>query len=437
MKSFKDAVAQYSKRSDGGTLVTKPTYPGSVWKPKWSGKGEARMETHVRFTGPMTEDRKNFMPCRYGPEDNEFGNWLVCAPVFTGGTTEQFSFIAGLEDPNSPGDIMDLTMNPSPAAEFQLHAKRMANSDPMLKNILLEGGKGRRAALPKRLESCAFAQGVIFQHGTLNYYKRPQSPVLFFMSPGACLALQDALNKKVENYTGDPLDLKSRFAAGDILDANSGCVLSFYNALSGTATPEQTAVDWNKAGSTVGKQQAEEFSHYACEVKSRVSIPKDANGQLINLAGKPLFTPWSDVIRFLDVKEQVEILCRAYADLPVLLRDCLRTYSDYLPNFVRGNATVTVNGNKPVPHPYINQPPVTSAPNQQTAPSNEPAIDWGNACGPEDNGPELKAAIDAGLVAPSNVGGAQSQPAQTVLASNDPRINAAKARLAALQTSVK
>ena len=36
MKSFKDAVAQYTKRSDGSKLLTKSNYPGGVWKPAWS-----------------------------------------------------------------------------------------------------------------------------------------------------------------------------------------------------------------------------------------------------------------------------------------------------------------------------------------------------------------------------------------------------------------
>ena len=441
MKSFKDAVSQYTKRGSSGMLLTKPGYVGSVYKPKWSSRGEPKAETHVRFTGPVTEDGKNFQSWRYGPGDNEFGHWLVCVPVFKGGTTETFSFIGALEDPNNPGELLDVTdpVNPSPAYEFQTHASRMANNDPALKNVLLVGGKGRSPALGRRLDGCALAQGVLLLHGINNYYKRPQMPILFQMSQGASNALQGVLNKKVEGYVGDPLDLKNRFASGDILDVNEGRIFSFYNALADTAAPEETSVNWDKAGAASNQQASKEFEHYACELKTKLPIPRDGNGQIMAPAGKTLFTPWKDVIRFLTVEEQVSTLCRAYADLPVLLRDCLRQFSDCLPPFVTGRTTVGVNGTRPQAATYAPTAQAAARPQYQqpAAPAADVAdVDWANAGEPVgDSGAELKAAMDMGLA--GSQAGQATAPQTTNPATSDSRVNAAKARLANLQASVK
>ena len=438
MKSFKEASSQYGKRNGGGALVTKAEYAGSVFKPKWSSKGEPRAETHVRFVGPLADDRKNFLPCRYGPEESEFGSWLACYPVFAGGTIEQFSFIAGYVNPDCPDEVLDLDLNPTPATDFHAHARKMAYADPNLKSILLDGGKGRRAALPRSIEGYGFAQAVILQHGAQNYYKRPQGPALFMMGSGATGALMTLLNQKTEGYAGDPLDLRARFAAGDILDASTGSIISFYNALSGGAAAAETEVSWDKAGAMPKPTTTQEFAHYEAAIKSKMSIPRDASGQIINLGGKPLFTPWTKVMRFLGEKEQVEILCRAYADLPGLLRDCLRKYSSSLPNFVLGNASVTVQGNRQAAY----QAPQTLAAPQQVqvaAPVDEPDVAWGNAGQPSegDNGAELKAAMDMGLVGPGAPAAQAAQATVAPSATADSRVTAAKARLAALQQSVK
>lgn len=441
MKSYKQSVQDYSKRSGGGVLFLKPGYGGSAWRPTWSNADEPRKETHVRFVGPLTEDGKALMPCRFGPEESEFNQWIVSLPIFTGGTTELFSFVPLFEDPEHPGELLDGDIYPTPATVFQTHASRMAKQDPALEKLLLLGGKKRRPALPKRMSTNAIAQCIIMRHGTNDYYKRPQCPAIIYMSDGARLALEELLNERTPAYTGDPLDLKARFVAGDILDANEGRIVNFYNALS-SANPEATAettVDWQGGDASEKRKLVKELPHYTAELKNKMPLPRNRETmQLVGPRGKPLFTPWKDVIRFLDEQEMVDVICRAYSDLKDVLRDCLRPYSDLLPNFVLGNPTVIVPAGKPAA-PAVASQQAPAAPQtvvQQPLPATDPnttVVDWDSAeatPAATDTGSDLQDAIAVGLTG-SEAG--KQQPVAAVTASNDAKVTNAMQKLAALR----
>ena len=435
MKSYKQASTAYASRGTGGILITNSSYVGSVWKPKWSKAGEVRAETHVRFVGPLTEDRTNFQPWRFGPEQNEFGPWITRVPVFTGGTAETLSFIAAFADPNSPGDCMDTTVSPTPATTFLLHATKMAKADATLKVMLLDGTASKAAPLPKKMSAMGLAQAVLLRHGAKDYYKKPIVPVLMMFSPGACWALEDVLNKEVEGYKGDPLDLKARFVSGDILDANGGRIISFYNDLAGVAAEEAEAVvDWSKADSGGDRPKAQEFARYACSLKTKLPMPRNAQGQVVTPSGKPVFTPWEKVLRFMTDKEQVELLCRAYADLPGLLSDCLRPYRDMLPKFVKGDAQVTVPGNKPAaPSAALAaaKTPGTSA----AADPDVADVTWGV---PDEADVADGAELSSQMVPPT-VTNAETPAASNEVAAEEAKIKAAMDKLKALRgaTAVK
>lgn len=435
MRSFKDETAKADQGLGMGTFITQPSYAGRVWRPKWSKAEELRAETHVRFTGPVNDDQTNFMPWRYGPEDNEFGGWIVRVPIFIGGTTSPISFVAASPDPDKPGEWLDVDMYPSPAAEFHTHAMKMAKADPVLKVKLLDGAMGRAAALPKRIQSLGLAQGVLLQWGSKNYYKSPQFPVVFFMSYGALTSLCDVLNTKVDGYRGDPLDFTARFSCGDVLDASNGRVFAFYNALSGTVQQGQTGnVEWGNNGGNTGHRQQKELPRYACDIRGKLPL-LDKSGKIMAPGGKPMFTPWDKVIRLMNDKEQVDLLCRAFADQPGLLRDCLRKYSNLLPAYVRGDAQVVTPG--PVTQAtQAAQAPTAQAP---TAPDPEVAnVDWGGVGvdDVQDTEQNLADAISVGMTAAGAAAPAPA-PAATVAAGGNAKVSDAMSKLAELRKGIK
>lgn len=439
MKSYKDASAQYTKRASIGIMITKAGYTGSVWKPKWSKAGEARAETHIRFVGPLNEAGTNFMPWRNGPEQNEFSQWLIRVPMFTGGTVEPLSFIAAFEDPENPGELLDTDVNPTPATVFLKHATKIAKQDPALKMLLLDGSASKPAALPKKLAAVGLAQGILLRHGGKDYYTRPQCPAMFMLSPGACWSLEDLLNKEVENYNGDPLNLPARFVSGDLLDAATGRIVSLFNAQAGVAAPasasDEAAVNWSKAGGGGGERPAVvELPRYSCELKAKLPMPRDAQGKIVGPGGKSLFTPWEKALRMLDTREQVEVLCRAYGDLPGLLQDCLRQYKEYWPKFLRGDAAVTM--------PTTSQAAVTAA---RTVSNNVPdaapdadqaMVDWGNAGTALNNQDDVEPLVQ--LPTGDALAGANTQAASAndMIAAEKAKTAAAMAKLAAMKANI-
>ena len=436
---FKRDTAAASKRSSNKVLITKPDYTGSVWKPKWAWENEARVETHVRFVGPLTDDKTNFLPSRYGPEENEFGQWINRIPLFTGGMGEDkvVSFISALEDPERPGEIWDPTMYPSPADNFVAQANKMAKQDPAMKVMLLEGSKGKPAALPKYIPTVAVAQVVMLRWGVKDYYKSPICPALFYFSSSACDKLCDLLNKETENYRGDPLDLKARFVAGDIVAATTGRVVAFYNAQSGiAATNEEVAVNWTNTNTGENKsRKSTDFQQYTCDLRGKYGIPLNSQGQLSTPEGKQLFTPWVKVLRFLTEAEMVDKLCQAYAELPGLLMDCLRVYKHILPKFVTGDTVVTVAA-----HPFnkSGSPAVSAA----KTPGGTPVIDediadvtWGAAT--SEVGAESGAELSEQMIPPTTVNtGTAPTAANAVAGTEQARVTAAMAKLAALRGQV-
>jgi len=396
MKSYKDASQAYTKRSTRGMLVTTSEYRGSIWKLKWDKN--VKLETHFRPVGPLTEDGKDFLPWRFGPEENNFGPWIVRVPIFQGGTARTLTFIPAYGDPDSPGDALDTDIHPTPVTEFIDGAKKAAWNDSTgrLKHILLEGAQNRGPALPKKLKAFGLVQAVLLKHGTYDYYTRPQLPTLMMLSESACIALEESLNKEVEGYNGSPDDFNKRFVCGDILGADSGRILSFYNANAGTETSNEN-VDWGNAGKGNGQQQRSQqtLARYACELRQPLPLPRLPDGRLRFAVESQVFTPWEKTIRFLSEKEMVDMIVRAYEDLPALLLQCLRPYAAYLPDFVKGNATVQVMGGPEAaaagpqsPDEPAQTVPPPAAQGAQPAADGAAVVDWDNTNTPAPEGSE-------------------------------------------------
>lgn len=437
MQNYKTASATYAKRDTRGNLLTTSAFTGSVWKPKWHDT--VRLETHFRPVGPMTPDLKNFIPWRYSAEADDFSPWIVSLPIFTGGTANTMTFIPLFENPDKRGEVLDADTHNTPVTEFMSAAKKMIWNDSTgrLKNLLWNSSQGRAAALPKGITTCGMIQGILLQHGEKDYYKKPQMPVMLMLSKSACFALSETLNKEIDGYKGATEDLNSRYVCGDILNADAGRILRFFNGRTAVATPNAPAVSWDKAGRADGGNKTTELAHYVCELGLTLPLPKLPDGRIKFAVDNKLFTPWEKAIRFLDEQEMVDSLVKAYSDLPELLVACLKPYYNRLPAYIKGNATIVVPQGAPQgsTQAQVGMGGMPAAPAQQM-PSQVvqgAAVNWGTVEADSDEGAEFINELNpvpAQAAAPAPA--AQASPSA---ANADAKINEAMARLSALRAA--
>jgi len=403
MKSYRDSSSYFNQhRSD----LVKPTYGGSVWRPKWNK--EAKVETHFRPTGPLLEDKTNFLPWRIDAARDGFGEWFLKVPIFKGGTANFRTFISQLEDPDHPGELDE--RRKSPADKFREGVYKMAKADAELERQLCKGGSGKGAAVPKKTKPCGLIQGIMLRNGEKEYYTRPHMPAILQLSESASDALAEFLEAKDPNFNGDRSSF-DQFLSGDVLDANAGTIFSFYCA--NVVDPGAAKVDWDKAGEPENKREkrASDFSSYACESRGPLPLPRNPDGTLRN--SEKYFTPWEEILQLLTEEQMVNVLCDAYSDIPDILLATLREYNDMLPRFVKGGATVTVDGNaqQPTARPVAATRPAAAAaatPAAKPRPvQTAPAVNWdapvgGDEVGDEDGadqggGGEAEAAEPLGL----------------------------------------
>jgi hypothetical protein len=249
------------------------------------------------------------------------------------------------------------------------------------------------------------------------------------------------LNDEVENYTGDPDDYAARFVAGDVLHADKGKLLSFFNArAAAVASSDDIGSTWGGGKKTKSGNQ-NELAHYTCEVRADMPLPRESDGTLSFLKRESLFTPWETALRFMSEEEMAAEICQSYQDMPELLLAAFRTRPEWLPDFVKGNATVTgaapAATNNSSSAQTTEQPPAADSQQGAGGPS------WGKAATGESSSsspdfvqemtPEnIGEAIPKVPVAP--VPGADEAPAQTETpADTEPAVADAMARLSNLE----
>jgi hypothetical protein len=383
MRRYRDSGAGGSDVMKGN-LIASDAYRarnGNVWKPKWDDS--VRLDTVMRFTGPATADGKGLMPHRYSGDANDFTEFIHCLPIFSGGSYNRYTFIAGYKNPEDPDDILSPDEYPTPAQMLQKAAKRLAQADAEMERILF---KGKNAVGPV-IKYFGLLQGILLQYGTKNYRNSPKMPCIFTLSWSAKRALEEVLGKEVEGYVGDPEDYSKRFVAGDVLNADTGKLFAFFNAkAAAVAANTQAGPNWSNAGGNGGTDQSShEFSSYGCEVVGECPLPKNPDGTLVFAQQGTLFTPWSQALRFLDEKEMVNILVQAYNDMPQLILPAFRSrYDELIPRYMKDGATVTMPGTDTTAPPA----PVETAGTAPSAANGQTAVNWGGVVGPDGSSSE-------------------------------------------------
>lgn len=324
-------------------FVTLPTYPGSVYKPKWDKR--VKLETHFRVTGPVADDGKSMLPCRLSAAVDDFSDWLHIAKVFDGGSASRVTFVAEMTDEH--GQPRDPTF-PTPVDDFIDTVYKLAKNDPALKVYLLDGGRDKPRAV-KRPKDHGFIQGVLFRHGETSLYAKPKFPVCLILGPAALRALLETMNTRNEQFSGASDDYAGMFAPGDITHIAQGRLLSFYNPSVATSEDEANQeANWGSAPGVGTDTRAErddtDIGRYACEVRPKaMPLPVDATGKLV-IPPAQLFTPWNKTIRRLDEKSMIDMLVRAFSDVPHVLRAAFALRADMLPPSIMKGRSVSATG---------------------------------------------------------------------------------------------
>lgn len=371
---YRESKQQVEQRFDD---MLKPTYKGRLYRPRWDDK--VRVETHIRPTGPLLPDMTGFASYRIDSASDGFGDWIATYPIFLGGTTSFCSFVSSLEDPDHRGECLSPKIQKSPVHVFLDNVYKMSKEDTVIEVKFYKGAEGKGAACPKRPKRRTLIQGVMLKNGAgpkYDYYGDPRFPAVLELSESAETALMAQLNQIIPGYAG-PTDALDQFVSGDIVDADVGQILSFFN---GSVGAEQKGgpvkVDWSnrqKAGATKGSERM--FSSYSCELIGSLAMPRNEDGTLQNAKEGLLWTPWKDVVQFLDERQMVNKLCEAFSDYPDVLRVALSDYSSMLTKSAKGNANVTVQGNKPATTPAATTAASPAASTRKAG----PAVAWGNA----------------------------------------------------------
>lgn len=387
MKRYKDTAAGSRVGGLRGMMVTSSAYKGHVWKLKWSNK--TKLENIIRLTGPAAPDGKSLLPYRYSGDDNDFSGFMANYPIFAGGTTDRFTFVAAAADPNSPGDFLDFKDRPTPASIFVEAVKSMCDADPKLDAQL--NPKSDIPTMPA-IKTFSFAQGVLMQHGDRSYMSAPRYPSMFLLSWSAKSALEELLGTEVEGYAGDAMDYEKRFLSGDILHADTGKALSFYNALTADQAAPGAAdgPNWAGGGGTAAPKKAKtELAHYACDLKMPTALPRDPDGTLTLSREGKLFTPWETATRFMSDEEMAEYIVRGYEDMPQLLLGAFRRHLDWLPNYMKDNATVVVpaTSNEPALAPAAAEVPAGPPTEPATPVTPADQLNWGGGGVSQDGAP--------------------------------------------------
>ena len=338
--SYADKVSSGSSGLDG-VFIKASSYPGNIWKPKWDD--QIRLETHIRPVGPLTADKKSFIPWRFTTAQSDFTGWLYPEFMFSGGTTRRVSFLAAIKD--EAGNVINSSVFPSPAHVFVREAFKLMNLDRYraVKEKLGTKMPGRGYPLTK-INVEVLVQCIVFRVGAKDMTRKPVFPAVMWLGKSARYAFENALNEKDPEYRGSPDDINKVFKVGNPLDPEVGKMFSFYNAraasISATEVGDEVNLDAGGGGGFGDGGGHVQLAAYACDVKKSPKLPRNADGTV--KLGARLFTDWDKALLHLSPERMVEVLFSAYEDLgKAFFLDIYRDHKEWLPKCLASPTTIS------------------------------------------------------------------------------------------------
>ena len=310
--SYRDEKQQNSARQG---LLTKQSYRGVCIAPSF-GK-DSYVPTKIRWLGTPTADQKGFEPLRNSATAYDYTSAVISRAIASKvGTVTKVTFIADLYD--DAGHRIDPATHQSPIRKF-MDVYNFAKRTHPEWEALSKGGPMTGAPIGKIVNS-AMIQGAIVEHNSKPYYDAPMFGTLY-MQKSCTDEFEKILETETPNYNGDPDDWRARFQYANIMDPDTGSILSFRNRKFG-APQVQAKINFSGRSNAAVQQSGggQDWTGFAVDVEPSPPLARLPDGRLELAVQGYCSKPWNEVLRYLSPEEQVAQLIRAFEDKPELIR---------------------------------------------------------------------------------------------------------------------
>lgn len=308
-----------------GNHVTKRNIAGIEYvRPSWQGT-----ESVFRILPTWNEEAKSWDPCRVSEEEGRYSPWQVC--------------FEAVRNFGEPGITMLLCDGTDPSYDpyhenpcwILYRAIKDACDRKQAKSewyALLQKSAGRNAVLSRPAE-ILLAQTIVFRYKSKNTFGQgrppfgfaPEDPtVVLELSKSAAQAMFAELDKRVEDWEGDPGDPRA-FAHPDVTSIEQGGFVHFYQL--GFDPREKAQVSagqgfdpysQSRASSVMmGGNKNKEDIGYGSFITTTLDggpVGNDISGSLKGHERKVKahVKPWEEILQFYTDKEQAHLLNKIF-----------------------------------------------------------------------------------------------------------------------------
>ena len=206
-----------------GNFILKPGM-GGIWKPAFDGT-----PTTVRiYPGLSPDNPGQFDPWRFSTADDGRGMWYTPVTVAMNVGNPGKSFV--LFDPQD--DAYDPQMNPVWMLYNALDRAVRDRVDMQGWAGMMKGSAGKGAML-ERPKACILVQCAIMAYRN-KVYMPPKGgaandeTAFLLLTQTATSAMMEQMDKRVENYRGDPNDIPAHYVHGDPIGLDAGQYVTFF-----------------------------------------------------------------------------------------------------------------------------------------------------------------------------------------------------------------
>lgn len=304
--------AQLNGESKIGSHVIKRSANCSYWKPSWN-----KTKTCIRvYPGLDPDDPSKTDVFRVSSDYNDFGDWVRTYPAVRNFGDPGITML--LYDPANT-DVYNVDTNPCSILYRAIESACKAGQGKPEWYPLREytHGRGRILSKPTQL---GLVQCAIFCHNNKDFCENgsppkggaPEDrPVVFELSISAVKTLFDMLEKKEEDWKGEPDDPR-QYQYGDIVSFDQGAYVWLFEkgtdvSVGGTKKEApRTAFGGSRKTGPSGNDQ--EFRGFDCLITQEYNgIPADIPEELEPTI-KEKIKPWDEIIQFYTDDEQAHLL---------------------------------------------------------------------------------------------------------------------------------
>jgi hypothetical protein len=292
----------------------------------------------------------------YRLDAENFGDWIRWYPAVRNFGEPGVTFLLA-DDPRA-----DVSTTPAWMLFTAVDRAVASRQDPGGWAGFLRGATGRSAVL-SRPSGMYMVQGLVAVHKTKVYNNPPkgfapdEKPLVMQLSTQAGDAMFSELRRGKEGYQGDPNDWERSMMWGDPVSLATGRWVTHYKLADGDPRQRQQQMQggWNPVNrGPQDRRGGGDVIGYGCYFEDQaVGLP----ARLAELEQhiRTRVRPWSDVVRFLTLEEQAELLSSRFP--PNMIMYAWRDRPEWIPESVQQRAVSQT----------VHQPPQYAAPGTQFA----------------------------------------------------------------------